>query len=134
MHTNSIFRIVSFYTIELQKSKSDNIIIVYSSVSKHTHTAKIQRDKCSTTTMAVKLSRKMIFPYTFTAKIVQFPFILHFKHHWMFPWLVGATIVVMPVFYKLQEMSNSEANVKKWADKRKIEQERYEHKWDYVEE
>jgi len=53
-----------------------------------------------------KLSRKMIFPYTFSAKIAQFPFKLHFKHHWMFPWFLGATVVVSPLFYQIQKAGN----------------------------
>lgn len=53
-----------------------------------------------------KLSRKMIFPYTFTAKVAQFPFKLHFKHHWMFPWFFAATVVISPVFYQIQKAGN----------------------------
>ncbi|XP_025416399.1 uncharacterized protein LOC112687728 [Sipha flava] len=77
-----------------------------------------------------KLSRKMIFPYTFTAKVVQFPFKLHFKHHWMFPWLIGSAVLVAPVFYQLQKFANNEANIKMWADKRRKEEEHHRHKWD----
>lgn len=54
-----------------------------------------------------KLSRKMIFPYTFTSKVVQFPFNLHLKHHWMFPWLLGATILTAPLFYQIQKAGNA---------------------------
>lgn len=50
-----------------------------------------------------KLSRKMVFPYTFSAKIAQFPYKLHFKHHWMFPWFIGAIVVSIPLFYKIQK-------------------------------
>lgn len=53
-----------------------------------------------------KLSRKMIFPYTFTSKIVQFPFKLYFKHHWMFPWFLGAAVVVTPLFYQITKAGN----------------------------
>lgn len=53
-----------------------------------------------------KLSRKMIFPYTFTAKFVQFPFKLHFKNHWMFPWFIAASFAVAPIFYQLQKAGN----------------------------
>lgn len=53
-----------------------------------------------------KLSRKMIFPYTFTAKFVQFPYKMHFKHHWMFPWFVGACLLISPMFYQIQKAGN----------------------------
>jgi len=53
-----------------------------------------------------KLSRKMVFPYTFTAKAVQFPFKLHFNNHWMFPWFIGAAVLVSPVFYLIQKAGN----------------------------
>jgi len=81
-----------------------------------------------------KLSRKMIFPYTFTSKVVQFPFKLHYKNHWMFPWFIRATILVSPIFYFIQKAANSEANVKLWAEKRRKEEEHYKHKWDYKED
>ncbi|XP_050538314.1 uncharacterized protein LOC126903849 [Daktulosphaira vitifoliae] len=77
-----------------------------------------------------KLSRKMVFPYTFTAKIVQFPHKLHFKHHWMYPWFIGAAILSMPLFYKIQQAANCEANIKIWAEKRRREEEHHKHKWD----
>ncbi|CAI6364140.1 unnamed protein product [Macrosiphum euphorbiae] len=77
-----------------------------------------------------KLRRKMIFPYTFTSKVVQFPFKLHLNKHWMFPWFIGATVIVSPIFYLLQKAANSEANVKLWAEKRRKEEEHYKHKWD----
>lgn len=99
-----------------------------------------------------KLSRKMIFPYTFSAKIAQFPFKLHFKNHWMFPWFVASLFVVSPVFYQIQKagnifilitknlnqikfiiifvLANCEANVKIWADKRRAAEEHHKHKWD----
>lgn len=50
-----------------------------------------------------KLSRKMVFPYTFSAKIAQFPLKLHLKHHWMFPWVTAAIVVVTPLFYQIQK-------------------------------
>lgn len=81
-----------------------------------------------------KLSRKMIFPYTFTSKILQFPFKLHYKNHWMFPWFIRATILVSPIFYFIQKAANSETNVKLWAEKRRKEEENYKHKWDYKED
>ncbi|XP_050544212.1 uncharacterized protein LOC126907155 isoform X2 [Daktulosphaira vitifoliae] len=77
-----------------------------------------------------KLSRKMVFPYTFTAKIVQFPHKLHFQHHWMYPWFIGAAILSMPLFYKIQQAANCEANIKIWAEKRRLEEEHHKHKWD----
>lgn len=53
-----------------------------------------------------KLSRKMVFPYTFTAKVIQFPYKLHFKQHWMYPWFVGAIFVMSPIFYQIQKAGN----------------------------
>ena len=77
-----------------------------------------------------KLTRKMIFPYTFTAKVVQFPFKLHFKNHWMFPWFLGAAVLVSPLFYQIQKFATCEANVKIWAEKRRLDEEHHKHKWD----
>lgn len=76
------------------------------------------------------VSRKMIFPYTFTSKVVQFPFKLYFNNHWMFPWFIGATVISLPVIYQIHKAANSETNVKLWAEKRRKENEEHKHKWD----
>ncbi|XP_050436569.1 uncharacterized protein LOC126843233 [Adelges cooleyi] len=79
-----------------------------------------------------RLSRRMIYPYTHTAKFFQFPFKLHFQHHWMFPWFIAASILSFPIICKIHKAANSEGNIKMWAEKRRKEEERYRHKWDYT--
>jgi len=48
----------------------------------------------------------------------------------MFPWFLGAAVIVTPLFYQIQKFANCEANVKIWAEKRRVEEEHYRHKWD----
>ncbi|XP_014205971.1 uncharacterized protein LOC106637621 [Copidosoma floridanum] len=66
--------------------------------------------------MADEVSRPMRFPYTYTAKIAQFPYKFYFKHSWGFKYWVIASVLCLPVFYKLQKMSYSPENVKNWDE------------------
>ncbi|XP_012215392.1 uncharacterized protein roh [Linepithema humile] len=58
--------------------------------------------------------RPMKYPYTLSAKVAQFPFRYYVNHSWMFKyWLIGIGIS-LPLFYKIQKLSYSPENVKKW--------------------
>lgn len=47
--------------------------------------------------------RRMKYPYTYTAKIAQFPYKFYFTNSWLYKyWLVGL-VVSLPVFYKVHK-------------------------------
>lgn len=43
-------------------------------------------------------TRPMKYPYTFTAKIVQFPYGYYFKYSWVYRYYLYGVIVSFPVF------------------------------------
>ncbi|XP_076656603.1 reduction of Rh1 [Halictus rubicundus] len=63
-------------------------------------------------------SRRMKYPYTLSAKLSQFPFKFYFNrpNTWVFKYWVFAAVVCIPVFYKIQKLSFSPENVKKWDE------------------
>ncbi|CAB0031228.1 unnamed protein product [Trichogramma brassicae] len=66
--------------------------------------------------MAEEASRPMKYPYTMSAKMAQFPYKFYWKHSWGFKYWVIASILCVPVFYKIQKLSYSPNNVKVWAE------------------
>ncbi|KAL3267819.1 hypothetical protein HHI36_006952 [Cryptolaemus montrouzieri] len=78
----------------------------------------------------LKPKRPMKFPYTFTAKIAQFPLMFHLKRQWLWRYYLYGVIASIPVFWKIHKMANSPSNIQKW--KEMAEEERYHaaHKWD----
>ncbi|XP_011172968.1 uncharacterized protein LOC105205316 [Solenopsis invicta] len=58
--------------------------------------------------------RPMKYPYTFTAKIAQFPYKYYYQQSWMFKYLLFGTILALPIFYKIQKLSYAPENVAKW--------------------
>jgi len=51
--------------------------------------------------------RRMRYPYTFTAKIAQFPYKYYAKHSWLYKyWLVGV-VVSIPIFYQIEKLCKS---------------------------
>ncbi|CAG9769821.1 unnamed protein product [Ceutorhynchus assimilis] len=75
--------------------------------------------------------RRMKYPYTFTAKVAQFPFKFYYKHNILFkayPWGVAA---VLPLFWYISRMSNSKSNKKTWKAIRRHHKEEARHKFDY---
>ncbi|XP_076166820.1 reduction of Rh1 [Ptiloglossa arizonensis] len=67
---------------------------------------------------AEKVDRRMKFPYTFTARLVQFPYKYYYnqKNAWVFRYGLYAAILTLPVFYKIEKLSFNEENVKKWNE------------------
>lgn len=56
----------------------------------------------STTAAAKKVSAKdlqpMIYPYTYTGKLIQFPWTYHFKNSWLHRYILYSMIVCYPLF------------------------------------
>ncbi|KAF2356444.1 hypothetical protein FHG87_012804 [Trinorchestia longiramus] len=48
--------------------------------------------------------RTMKYPYTLTAKIAHFPYAHYWKNNWLYRYMWYATVVCIPVFYKIQQM------------------------------
>ncbi|KAB0795437.1 hypothetical protein PPYR_12276 [Photinus pyralis] len=61
-------------------------------------------------------SRAMKYPYTFSAKIAQFPIMHYYKNSWVYRYYCYSLVVSIPIFWKLQCMSNSPGNVQKWEE------------------
>ncbi|KAK5644521.1 hypothetical protein RI129_005821 [Pyrocoelia pectoralis] len=70
--------------------------------------------------------RAMRYPYTFTAKIVQFPYMHYFKHSWMYRYYSYALIISLPIFWKIQCKANSPENVAKWEEQKRKDHEKDE--------
>jgi hypothetical protein len=63
----------------------------------------------------------MKYPYTFSAKIAQFPLKWHINNQWLWKyWFIGIAISA-PLFYKIQRGANSAENKAKWAESQKKE-------------
>lgn len=69
------------------------------------------------------VGRPMKFPYTFSAKIAQFPLKYYIKNQWIWRYYFIALGLSLPVFYKLDRMANSPGNVAKWAESKRKEHE-----------
>ncbi|KZC06180.1 hypothetical protein WN55_10089 [Dufourea novaeangliae] len=65
----------------------------------------------------------MKYPYTLSAKLAQFPYAYYFhnKSSWVFKYWAISFFVCLPVFYKIQKLSNHPDNVKKWDEIHKKE-------------
>lgn len=64
-------------------------------------------------------ARPMKFPYTWSARIAQFPLKFYINNNWIFKYYGFAVLLCVPIFYKIQKLSNSPDNVAKWAQIRK---------------
>ncbi|XP_061402900.1 uncharacterized protein LOC133338809 [Musca vetustissima] len=58
----------------------------------------------------------MKFPYTFSAKIAQFPLKHYIKNQWIWRYYFLAFGLSIPVFYKISKLANSPGNKKAWAE------------------
>ncbi|KAK8727215.1 hypothetical protein OTU49_009755, partial [Cherax quadricarinatus] len=61
--------------------------------------------------------RTMKYPYTITAKFLSFPYKYYYKNVWAFRYYVFSVVLCMPIFYKIQKLACSPANVAKFAEK-----------------
>ncbi|KAK7069762.1 hypothetical protein SK128_027010 [Halocaridina rubra] len=62
--------------------------------------------------------RMMKYPYTFTAKLAQFPFQYYLKNQWYLKYYFIGVFLCIPVFSKIQGLARSPENLKKWAEKK----------------
>ncbi|XP_012266202.2 uncharacterized protein LOC105691943 [Athalia rosae] len=76
---------------------------------------------------AVQPRRPMKFPYTFSAKIAQFPYAHYFNNQWLYRYFCYGTLLAIPVFWKLQKMSKSPENVAKYQEMRRREAAEHHH-------
>ncbi|XP_074042198.1 uncharacterized protein [Leptinotarsa decemlineata] len=76
---------------------------------------------------APKVSRPMKFPYTFSAKLAQFPWKYHLKNQWLWKYYAISVVVCIPIFKSISNLANSPANVAKWAEIRRREAEEHHH-------
>lgn len=53
----------------------------------------------------------MKFPYTFSAKIAQFPYKHTFKTNWIFRYYLYAVVATLPFFMWVNRIANSPGNV-----------------------
>lgn len=49
-------------------------------------------------------ARPMKYPYTFTAKIAQFPLKFHVQNNWIWKYYLIALGVSIPIFYKIDRL------------------------------
>ncbi|CAH0604556.1 unnamed protein product [Chrysodeixis includens] len=77
---------------------------------------------------AGKSGRHMKFPYTFSAKVAQFPLFFYMKNNWIWMYYPLGAFVAFYAFYKIHRIVNSEASKKNWADsQRKIAEKEAAH-------
>nr|CAD7413094.1 unnamed protein product [Timema cristinae] len=69
------------------------------------------------------VGRPMKFPYTFTAKLVQFPLKFYIQNNWIWRYYIFGIAGSLPVFYYISKLSNSPENKAKWAEIRRKEAE-----------
>lgn len=71
-------------------------------------------------------ARRMDYPYTMTAKLVNFPWKFYFTKQWIWKTMPLALLVTSPLFYKIGQASNSPENVAKWKEIRRKEHEHHD--------
>uniref|UniRef100_A0A182YH53 Uncharacterized protein n=2 Tax=Anopheles TaxID=7164 RepID=A0A182YH53_ANOST len=79
----------------------------------------------SSSKMSDPVARPMKFPYTFSAKVAQFPIQHYFKNQWIWRYYFIAFGVSIPLFYKIHKLANSPANQAKWAESKRKEHEEH---------
>ncbi|KDR19571.1 uncharacterized protein LOC110829796 [Zootermopsis nevadensis] len=70
-------------------------------------------------------SRPMKYPYTFSAKIAQFPLKHYFQNQWIWRYYFIALAVCTPIFYSISRLANSPENKAKWAEIKRKEREEH---------
>lgn len=46
----------------------------------------------------------MKFPYTFAAKVAQFPYKMYFTQQWIWKYYAISVVLTIPLFYKIQKL------------------------------
>lgn len=65
----------------------------------------------------------MKYPYTFTAKLAQFPYKWHYDNFWLPRFLLLGMAVSFPFFFYIHKKVNTPENKAFWAEKRKQERQ-----------
>lgn len=72
--------------------------------------------------------KPMIFPYTVSAKVSQFPWAHHWHEAWVVRYLVGAMVfITFPLYWKIDQKLTSKENKALWREKRKKDAEHHRH-------
>ncbi|KFB36672.1 AGAP000669-PA-like protein [Anopheles sinensis] len=70
--------------------------------------------------------RRMKFPYTLSAKVVQFPTQHYLKTQWIWRYYFVAFGMSIPLFYKLHQLANDPANQANWAETKRKHHESHQ--------
>ncbi|XP_043271493.1 uncharacterized protein roh [Venturia canescens] len=65
------------------------------------------------------VDRRMKYPYTYTAKLMSFPFAHYYKHAWVAKYFVFGFLLTLPVMAKITTAVNNPENVAKWKEIRR---------------
>lgn len=49
----------------------------------------------------------MKYPYTFTAKVAQFPAKMYFTNLWIWKYYAFSVVLCIPIFYKIQKLGKN---------------------------
>lgn len=60
--------------------------------------------------MADTPGRPMKFPYTFSAKVAQFPYKMYFTQQWIWKYYALSVVLTIPLFYKIQKLGEWQCN------------------------
>ncbi|KAG8228433.1 hypothetical protein J437_LFUL003910 [Ladona fulva] len=71
--------------------------------------------------------RRMKFPYTFSAKIAQFPLKFYIQNQWVWRYYFIGLAVTFPIFWSISNLANSPANKAKWAEMKRKEALEHHH-------
>uniref|UniRef100_A0A182P3J6 Uncharacterized protein n=1 Tax=Anopheles epiroticus TaxID=199890 RepID=A0A182P3J6_9DIPT len=71
--------------------------------------------------------RTLKYPYTYTAKIVQFPYKHYIKNQWIWRFYFISFGLSLPLFYKLHSLANQSANKERWAETKRKELQQETH-------
>ncbi|XP_050499049.1 uncharacterized protein LOC126879818 isoform X1 [Diabrotica virgifera virgifera] len=85
------------------------------------------RNKIKMADKVEKVARPMKFPYTFSAKIAQFPIKHYLKNQWIWKYYAISLVICLPVFNSISKLANSPGNVAKWAEIRRREAAEHHH-------
>ncbi|GAB6026075.1 hypothetical protein CHUAL_012278 [Chamberlinius hualienensis] len=69
-------------------------------------------------------SRPMKYPYTFTSKIVQFPWKYYFTNNWPFRYFIYGSIITFPLILWIDRKVNSPAAIAAHRERLRIEAEK----------
>ncbi|XP_077296789.1 reduction of Rh1 [Arctopsyche grandis] len=72
-------------------------------------------------------ARPMKYPYTYSAKLAQFPYKFHINNQWFYKYYIFGFAATVPIFYYFQKLSNSPGNVAKFAEAKRKEAEELAH-------